>query len=350
MPKRPFLYVILSAVLFGIATPLSKLLIKQISPVVLAGLLYVGAFLGLSVHTLGKKAFGKNVGPRDQRLDKHDFGWLAGAIIAGGIVAPISLFFGLKMTTGTSASLLLNLEGVMTALIAVFIFRENAGRSIWLALVFMTLAGISLSWDTGQTRFAPAGPLLILLAMTGWGIDNNFTRNISDKNPVQIAQIKGASAGGFSLLLALVSGMTIPAGRTIFWALLVGAFSFGLSLVLYVKALGSLGAFRAGVFFSFAPFIGAAASLLILREPIGWSLLVGTVFMILGVFLIINEKHEHRHRHEALTHMHAHSHRDGHHLHKHEEGGREPHIHKHTHGETDHIHVHWPDIHHRHIH
>jgi drug/metabolite transporter (DMT)-like permease len=350
LQKRPLFYVVFSALLFGISTPLSKLLIRDISPVGLAGLLYLGAFLGLTVYSLAAKIFRQKNEVQDPPLDKRDIGWLAGAIIAGGILAPISLLFGLSKISGYSASLLFNLEGAATALIAVFIFKENAGRLIWLALASMTLAGVFLSWDPGQGRFALSGSLLILLSMACWGIDNNFTRNISDKNPIQIAKIKGIVAGSFSILLALALGMKIPVDRALFWGLLLGALSYGLSLVFYIKGLGGLGAFRAGAFFSFAPFVGALASLLILREPVGWIFLPGTILMVLGVALVINEKHEHYHRHEKSTHTHAHDHRDGHHGHNHSGNIREPHSHEHTHEETDHIHDHWPDIHHRHGH
>jgi drug/metabolite transporter (DMT)-like permease len=348
--KRPFFYILLSAVLFGISTPLSKLLIRDISPVGLAGLLYLGAFLGLTVYSLAAKIFPQKKESQDPPLNRHDIGWLAGAIIAGGILAPICLLLGLSKISGFSASLLLNLEGAATALIAVLIFKENASKFIWLALASMTLAGVFLSWDPGRGRFALSGSLLILLSMTCWGIDNNFTRNISDKDPVQIAKIKGMAAGVFSIALAITLGMKIPMDMTLFWGLCLGAFSYGLSLVLYIKALGGLGAFRAGAFFSVAPFVGAMASLLILREPISWVFVPGTVFMILGVVLVINEKHEHRHRHEKSTHSHAHHHGDGHHGHDHAGDIREPHSHKHTHEETEHIHGHWPDIHHRHGH
>jgi len=350
LQKRPLFYVVFSAVLFGISPPLSKLLIRNISPIGLAGLLYLGAFLGLTVYTIGTNSFRRKKEGQDPPLNKRDLGWLAGAIIAGGILSPICLLLGLSKISGYSASLLLNLEGAATALIAVFIFKENAGRLIWLALASMTLAGVFLSWDPGQGRFTFSGSLLILLSMTCWGIDNNLTRNISDKNPIQIAKIKGIVAGSFSILLALALGTKIPADMTLFWGLLLGALSYGLSLVLYIKALGGLGAFRAGAFFSIAPFVGALASLVILRESVGWILIPGTIFMILGVVLVINEKHEHHHRHEKITHSHAHHHGDGHHEHNHSGDIREPHSHEHTHEETDHIHGHWPDIHHRHGH
>ena len=350
LQKRPLFYVVFSAVLFGISTPLSKLLIRDISPVGLAGLLYLGAFLGLTVYSIATKIFRPKEGGQDPPLNKRDIGWLAGAIIVGGILAPICLLIGLSKISGYSASLFLNLEGAATALIAVFIFKENAGRLIWLALASMTLAGVFLSWDPGQGRFTLSGSLLILASMICWGIDNNFTRNISDKNPIQIAKIKGIVAGSFSTLLALILGMKVPAGIPLFWGLLLGALSYGLSLVFYIKGLGGLGAFRAGAFFSLAPFVGALTSLIILRESVGWVLIPGTIFMILGVVLVVNEKHEHHHQHEKSTHIHAHQHGDGHHAHEHSQATREPHSHEHTHEETDHIHGHWPDIHHRHGH
>jgi drug/metabolite transporter (DMT)-like permease len=304
----------------------------------------------MTVYSIAAKIFRQKKEGQGPPLNKRDFGWLAGAIIAGGILAPICLLYGLSKISGSSASLLLNLEGAATALIAVFIFKENAGRLIWLALVSMTLAGVFLSWEPGQGRFALSGSLLILLSMACWGIDNNFTRNISDKNPIQIAKIKGIVAGSFSILLALVLGMNVPLGIPLLWGLLLGAVSYGLSLVFYIKGLGGLGAFRAGAFFSFAPFVGALASLLILRESVGWVLIPGTIFMILGVVLVINEKHEHHHRHEKSTHTHAHQHGDGHHGHEHTQDIRESHSHEHTHEETDHLHGHWPDSHHRHGH
>ncbi len=348
--KRPYIYVIGSAILFGLSTPASKLLLKEISPLALAGLLYLGAFLGLAVFSIGKKIGGAKNERHGSPLQKKDWGWLAGATASGGILGPICLLFGLARISGYAASLLLNLEGVATALIAVKIFKENAGRKTWFALASMTCAGIFLSWDPGQNRFALTGSLLVLAAMVFWGIDNNLTRNIADKDPVQIARIKGFVAGAFSLGLAFLAGMKVPLGISFIFGLALGALSYGLSLVLYIKALGGLGAFRAGAFFSFAPFVGALASLLVLPEPARWIMIPGAVFMTLGVFLVITEKHEHHHRHERLVHAHSHGHGDGHHFHRHEGALDKPHGHEHTHEEMDHIHGHCPDIHHRHEH
>ncbi len=350
MDKTPFIFIIISASLFGISTPLAKLLVKNIPPVALAGLFYLGAFAGLSLYSIARRRRFIDPDKKVVSLEKKDFFWLAGAILTGGIIGPVSLMMGLTLVSGFSASLLLNLEGLATAIIAVFIFKENAGKRLWFALVCMTIAGLFLTWDPGQGKFILVGPLLILLAMVCWGIDNNLTRNISDKDPIQIARIKGLVAGTISLSLALILGMKILLDLKIALALLLGSFSYGISLVFFIKALEKLGSSRAGAFFSFAPFIGTIASLIILREWIGWVMFPASGFMIIGVWLIVSERHSHLHLHKAITHTHSHKHSDRHHLHEHSRTFFEPHTHEHTHLETSHIHVHWPDTHHRHGH
>jgi len=355
MHERPVVAVILSALFFGLSAPLCKLLLKGLSPVVLAGFLYLGAFFALvlysTVRVLRKRKnapdFVRTINPP---LNKKDLPCLAGAVLAGGIIGPISLMAGLARTTGFSASLLLNLEGAATALIAVLVFQEQAGRKLWLGLGCLTLAGIFTAWVPAESRFSPEGPLFILLAMACWGLDNNLTRNISEKDPVQIAKIKGLLAGAASLGLALAFGRNVPLDRRAVLALLVGAGGYGASLVLFIKALQGLGAFRTGAFFSLAPFIGGVGSLLILGEAPEWSMLPAAAFMALGVAIIIREKHGHRHRHLRMIHDHTHVHGDFHHSHVHPEDSYEPHSHEHAHEEMDHIHVHWPDTHHRHGH
>lgn len=348
--KRAYFDVVASAVLFGLSAPLSKLLIRDIAPVALAGLLYGGAFLGLSFYALGKRWTGSGNGPEVATLRRKDIPWLAGSILTGGIGGPIFLLLGLARISGTSASLLLNLEGVATALVAVLIFRENAGRRLWTALGLMTCAGVFLSWDPGRGRFEITGSLLVLTAMICWGLDNNFTRNIADRDPVLIARIKGGLSGVLSLGLAFLLGLRISFSPALLGALVLGAFSYGVSLVLYIRALARLGAFRAGAFFSFAPFVGAIVSLAVLPEPARWVLAPGAALMAFGVYLLIGENHEHLHRHERLVHAHAHGHRDLHHGHGHDEAAADPHVHEHEHDEIDHAHGHWPDTHHRHGH
>ena len=350
MNKRPIGFILLSSGLFGLSAPLAKILLRDLSPLVLSGLLYFGAFLGLTIYALLSSLVRPWPDAHDPPLRKADWPWLAGAILSGGLLGPICLLAGLSRISGSTASLLLNLEGVTTALIAVIVFKESAGRRIWAALFFMTSAGVVLSWDPGQGKFQVAGSLLVLAGMIGWGLDNNFTRNIADKNPIQIARIKGFVAGSAALLFGALLGQRIPFGWNLLWGMLLGALSYGASLVLYIKALRGLGAFRAGSFFSVAPFIGALASLVLLSEPFPWVLVPGAILMILGLFFLLREEHRHHHGHEAMTHAHSHTHTDGHHLHDHDSLPAGPHSHEHVHEDMDHVHVHWPDTHHRHPH
>jgi len=350
MAKSPLIFVIISASLFGISPPLAKLLVTDIPPVALAGLLYLGAFGGLSLYSFGTRKRATDPSRRAAPLEGKDLPWLAGAVLTGGVVGPISMMIGLTLVSGFSASLLLNLEGLATSLIAVFLFKENAGKRLWLALVCMTIAGIFLTWDPGQSKFSIAGPVLIVFAMVCWGVDNNLTRNISDKDPVQIARIKGLVAGTISLSIALILGMNMPLDHRIALALLLGSLSYGISLVFFIKALERLGSARTGTFFSFAPFVGAVVSLIILREWIGWVVFPAVGLMIVGVWLIGTERHSHLHLHRAIIHTHSHTQGDVHHMHDHVERIQKPHTHEHTHVEVSHSHVHWPDTHHRHGH
>jgi drug/metabolite transporter (DMT)-like permease len=349
VPRKPLLSILLSASLFGLSPPLAKLLVEDISPVALAGLLYLGSFAGLTIYRVVRRASRFTV-KKAAPLETKDIPWLFGAILSGGILGPICLMMGLRFISGFSASLLLNLEGLATALIAVLIFKENTGKRFWLALTCMTLAGVILSWNPELGRFTLKGPLLVTAAMVCWGLDNNLTCNISDKDPIQITQIKGFFAGGTCLFLAVLLKMTIPLEMSLLLALLLGSFSYGLSLVLFIKALKGLGSSRTGAFFSLAPFVGAVFSVIVLREWLGWVMFPAAGLMIIGVYLIWLERHSHRHFHARQTHAHSHSHDDGHHLHSHPARIEEPHAHEHTHHETEHIHGHWPDTHHRHQH
>jgi drug/metabolite transporter (DMT)-like permease len=350
MNLKPLVSVLLSAALFGASTPLAKLLLGDIRPVALAGLLYLGVFLGLTVYSWTARAVAGRQEGREASLEKSDLPWLAGAIIAGGIVGPVCLMAGLSRISGFSASLLLNFEGAATAVIAVLLFKENAGGKMWLALGSMTAAGILLSWNTNGGRFAPAGPVLVVLAMVSWGLDNNLTRQIADKDPVQIARVKGLVAGSVSTAAAYILGEGCRPGSAAAFGLLIGAVGYGLSLVLFIRALKGFGAFRAGAFFSSGPFIGAMASLLVLKDSFRWPMGAAALLMVIAVGLVIGEKHVHAHRHERIVHTHPHSHGDLHHVHAHAGEVQEPHVHEHVHEATDHVHGHWPDTHHRHGH
>ncbi len=349
MHKQPLIYILISAALFGISPPFAKLLVKNIPPVALAGLLYLGAFAGLSLYSMIRGiVYTEKL--RCVNLKKGDFLWLFGAILSGGIIAPICLMFGLNQISGFTTSLLLNLEGIFTAIIAVIFFKENAGKRLWLALLCMTAAGVFLAWDPSQGKFNLIGPLLVTISMICWGIDNNLTRNISTRNPMQITRIKGFVSGLVSISIAYALGMNIKWDVTVFYALLLGSFSYGISLVFFIKALEGLGSFRTGMFFSLAPFIGAVTSLILLQEWIGWVMFPAIALTVAGVWLISTEKHRHLHLHQEEIHTHLHNHKDIHHMHEHAETVHEPHIHEHRHLEENHVHSHWPDTHHRHGH
>ncbi len=307
MKKKPLMYVIISAALFGISTPLAKVLVADIQPVALAGLLYFGAFLGLLLLGMTKKMVPLTKVIVSTPLERRDLPWLGGAILAGGIIAPIALMTGLTMVSGFASSLLLNLEGVATAIIAVFIFKEYAGRRIWLALVIMTLAGVSLSWNTSRGELNLAGPVLIVFAMTCWGIDNNLTQKISNKDPVQIALIKGMIAGTVLLGMAFMLGMRIPLDSTMIYALILGSLSYGVSIVLFIKGLEGIGACRTGAFYSFGPFVGAIVSILVLGETVSWALLIATLLMVAGVWIMVTDKHGYLYKHTSIMHKRAHN-------------------------------------------
>jgi drug/metabolite transporter (DMT)-like permease len=345
----PLAFAVISAVLFGIGTPFAKVLVEDVEPVVLAGLLYLGAFSGLTIYLLVGSAVRKKDATAEP-LRRTDVLWLAGATLSGGVVAPICLMTGLTLTTGFSASLMLNLEGLATAVIAYLIFRENVGWRLGVAIVCMTAAGVLLSWDPSASALTLSGPLLLLAAGIAWGIDNNLTRHISSRNPFQISRIKGLVAGTVSLSIALVLGFGIPVGRSLIFALALGSVSYGASLVFFILALQGMGAARTGAFYSIGPFVGAAASLVLLEESLIWTMLPAALLMLVGMMAIVYERHSHVHEHEEVIHTHLHSHDDLSHDHTHESLRTGQHIHEHTHHADSHDHVHWPDIHHRHDH
>ncbi|MHB1620300.1 MAG: DMT family transporter [Sulfuricella sp.] len=345
------IYALLAAALFGASTPFSKILVGQIAPVTLAGLLYLGSGLGLLIwFTLRAMATGSKQAT-SARLTLPDLPWLGGAILAGGIAGPVLLMIGLTLTPASSASLLLNMEGVLTALLAWFVFKENFDRRIFFGMVLIVAAGILLSWDQRPALGVPWGALAIVAACLCWAIDNNLTRRISAGDAVQIAGIKGLVAGSVNLSIALALGLPLPDASTALIAGVVGFGGYGLSLVLFVLALRHLGTARTGAYFSVAPFAGAAISLLMLGETPGLVFWLAAALMGAGIWLHLTEIHAHAHSHVLMSHAHGHSH-DAHHQHTHDFpwDGKEPHSHPHQHEPLTHAHPHFPDIHHRHRH
>jgi len=345
------LLALVAAALFGGATAAAKALLGDVTPFMLAGLLYLGSGLGLGIFILARRFLG--TGCRHSiSLTRSDLPWLAGAVLCGGVLAPLLLMWGLLRTPATTSSLLLNLEGVLTALIAWVVFRENLGSRVFLGLLAIIAGAIilSISPDGGVDAGLP-GRIAILAACLGWAVDNNLTRRISAGDPAVIAGIKGLVAGGVNISIALAMGQAVPRASTAALSCLVGFIGYGASLVLFVLALRAMGAARTGALFSTAPFIGAIASLLFLGEHVSAMLLPAALLMGAGVWLQLGEKHRHVHVHKAVFHQHPHEH-DEHHLHQHDgsEGDEARHNHPHSHAPVTHIHQHYPDIHHRHDH
>jgi drug/metabolite transporter (DMT)-like permease len=335
-----------SAILFGAATPLSKILLGTIDPQLLAGLLYLGAGIGLAAIHTARATFG--IPAPEAPLRRPDLPWLVLVILFGGVAGPLMLMLGLAHTNAASGSLLLNLEGLATMGIAWLVFRESVDRRL-LSGAFAIIAGaIVLSWH-GQHVSFDAGALLIAGACVAWGIDNNLTRKLSSSDPVVIAMTKGLVAGAVNTGIAVALGATMPSAGVAAAAGLLGFFAIGVSLVLFVRALRHLGAARTGAYFSLAPFIGAVIAITVLDEPLTANLAVAAALMGFGLWMHLTERHAHTHWHEAMDHEHNHVH-DQHHQHTHDGPVSEPHSHWHHHSPMRHKHPHYPDLHHRHDH
>jgi drug/metabolite transporter (DMT)-like permease len=336
-----------AAVLFGLSAPAAKLLAGTVDPWLLAGLLYLGSGLGLTAWRLLRRA-------APVRLPTGQWRWLAGAVLAGGVAGPVLLMLGLARMSASGASLLLNAEGVFTALIAWYVFRENFDRRIALGMFAIVAGAAVLSWP-GQARLGPGWPALAVLgACAAWAIDNNLTRKVALNDATWVAAIKGLAAGTANLVLAMWGGATLPGPALLAGGMALGLAAYGVSLVLFVIGLRHLGSARTGAYFSVAPFFGALLAVAWLGEPVNAALLVAGSLMAWGVWLHLSERHEHEHRHEATEHEHEHVH-DAHHLHVHGDGtpataAAAPHSHWHRHEALTHVHGHFPDEHHRHSH
>ena len=338
-----------AALLFGLSTPAAKALLAVADPWLLAGLLYLGSGLGLCGVRMARRAAGRP--PREAPLRREDLPWLAGAVVAGGGVGPVLLMFGLSGDAAAHASLLLNLEGVLTALLAWWLFREHLDRRIALGMGLITAGGVVLAWQSGRGFALESSALLVAAACLAWAVDNNLTRKISGGDPTLIAAVKGGAAGAVNLTIAVVRGTPLPPVASVVSIAAVGFLGYGVSLVLFVRALRELGAARTGGYFSTAPFIGAVAAIATLGEPFTMRLMAGGAVMAAGVWLHVSERHEHKHVHEPFEHEHLHAH-DVHHQHAHDSGtlASEPHSHRHAHAGLRHAHPHYPDLHHRHGH
>jgi drug/metabolite transporter (DMT)-like permease len=337
-----------AAVLFGFSTPAAKLLIDGgADPWLLAGLLYLGSGLGLTAVQMARRTLRL---ASEARVQRSDWPWLGLVVLTGGVAGPALLMIGLAGTSAALGALLLNAEGVATMAIAWLVLRENADRRVLVGAAAILAGGAVLVWR-GPVGAIGLPALAIVGACIAWAIDNNLTRKLSGSDPVQIGAIKGFVAGAANLTLALARGAAWPKAAIVAGGLVTGALGYGVSVVLFILALRSLGAARTSAYFSCAPFLGAALALVLFHEPLTVQLVLAAMLMGLGVYLHLSERHAHDHQHEAMGHDHRHVH-DDHHQHAHgpNDPPGEPHVHWHRHDPLRHSHAHYPDLHHRHGH
>ncbi len=341
----PFIFqALLAAIFFGASAPIAKLLLgDNIAPIFLAAFLYLGSGTGTLLVRLTQRMQSTE---SEAGVKPPDIKWLAGAIISGGILAPIILMISLQNTSASTASLLLNFEGVGTTVIALLFFKEAISRRAWTAIIVITLASIFLSTNFASGFGLSLGALGIILACVLWGLDNNFTRNISGKDPLVIVAWKGLIAGTFSFFLAYFLGNQLPSLSSIVYILVLGFISYGLSTILFIRSMRGLGAARTSALYGTAPLAGVLLSIFIFGEFPSFFFIIAAILMIGGALLLINEQHEHWHMHRVLIHEHSHKHDE---FHKHDKVDG-IHSHEHEHPAEEHEHDHMPDIHHRHGH
>ena len=332
-----------AAVLFGASTPLAKQLLNGVGPWALAGLLYSGAGVGLFIVRRVRRA-------PAVRLRRAELLPLAGAVFSGGMLAPLLLLVGLQHLPASGTSLLLNAEGVFTALLAWFVFKENVDRRIALGMASIVAGAIVLTVSSRPGLESVWPSLAVLGACACWGLDNNLTRKLALNDATWLAMVKGGIAGPVNLGIALVVGTSFPAPASIAAAAALGFLSYGVSLGLFIVSMRHVGTARAGAYFSVAPFFGGVLALA-MGESLTPPLVIAGALMASGVWLHLSERHEHPHTHEPLEHEHWHVH-DEHHHHEHDlpvaTGVR--HSHPHVHEPLRHSHPHFPDSHHRHSH
>jgi drug/metabolite transporter (DMT)-like permease len=287
-----------AALLFGAGAPLAKALLGALSPWTMAGLLYLGAGIGLALWRIARHAPPVRLAPGEWR-------WLAGAVAAGGVAGPVLLMLGLARLPASGASLLLNFEAVFTALLAWFAFRENFDRRVAFGMLAIVAGAALLGWP-GEARFGPAWPAAAVLgACLCWALDNNLTRKVALADAAWIAMVKGLVAGPVNLALAFALGAALPPPAAAAAAMLLGLCAYGASLALYVVGLRHLGSARTGAYFSVAPFFGALLALA-MGEPLTLPLAAAAALMALGVWLHLTERHVHWHRHGQVWHSHPH--------------------------------------------
>lgn len=338
----PLVACITAAVLFGVSSPASKALLASLSPLTLAGLLYLGAAVGVFPFAL-------RGGSATARRSRKNVARLGGVALFGGALGPVLLLMGLSQAPAASVSLWLNLETPATALLGWLFFREHLDKRVVVAVILVTIASALLAGASGAA-LVPAA-LLVAGGCLCWGLDNNLSASIDGFTPAQSTLAKGLAAGTVNLALGFAVGAPLPRALDVGAALLLGSLAYGASIVLYVRAAQQLGAVRSQLVFSSAPFFGVLVAWVALREPVLATQLAAAALMLAAIALLHRERHAHEHTHEAMTHTHWHRHDDGHHHdHVHDPPVVGGHVHEHVHEATTHAHVHRPDLHHRHTH
>ena len=320
----------LAAVFYAINTPVSKFLLNNVTPTFMAAFLYLGAGVGVGIMYL----FHIKKEEKAERLTKQDLPYTIGMIVLD-IAAPIFLMIGIKMGTASNASLLGNFEIVVTTLMALLIFKEQVSGKLWIAIGFITLSSIVLSFEgSGSFQFS-TGSLFVILATCCWGLENNCTRKISDKSTYEIVLLKGIFSGGGSFTIAMVLGEKIPEMIYIAIVMLLGFVAYGLSIFLYIRAQRNLGAAKTSAYYAVAPFIGSFLAFVVNGEKLAVEYFIGLALMLVGsVFVVYDTMINHHlhghthtivHTHNGVTHTHMITHE---HEHNHF-GNEEGHGHKH---------------------
>lgn len=338
---------ILAAALYGVSSPASKLLLKEIPAALMASLLYIGAGIGALLINYIRNL--SKAGRIEAKLTRVQMPYVLGMIFLD-IVAPISLMVGLSLTTAANASLLNNFEIVATSIIALLLFKEAIGNRMWMAISLITLASMILSFEDISSFSFSIGSIFVIFACICWGLENNCTRMLSLKDPLQIVTLKGFGSGFGSLIIAFALKQYSINLFYIVMALFLGAVSYGLGIYLYIMAQRELGAARTSAYYAVAPFIGVFLSTIIFEQKFSISFIVALVIMVAGAYFAAVEHHKHAHIHEEITHEHRHNHNDNHHTHTHDYIVEGDHSHVHTHEKIEHIHRHTPDLHHTHTH
>ena len=338
------LYAILAAALYALNIPFSKLLLREVDPTMMAAFLYLGAGIGLFVYGLCSKDR-----ETSEPLTRKELPYTIGMIVLD-IAAPILLMFGLELTSSANASLLNNFEIVATSMIAFFVFKEALSKRLTIAIILVTIASITLSFEGEGSFQFNTGSLLVLGAACCWGLENNCTRMLSSKSSVQITTLKGIFSGLGSLVIALSIGETLPGVGFLAGALCLGFVAYGLSINFYIKAQKDLGAAKTSAYYSIAPFLGVAFSFLLFAEKPGLQFFAGLAIMVIATVLMVGDtislqhdhehihQHTHPHSHDGVIHTHEHTHVHSHNhihgqdetAHSHDQGDNIPHIHNHA--------------------